>query len=223
MNYKIIPLCLFVSVFFYTQIFSQKNYFDEGFKLPSHPRLLLFKGEENALKKTINVDPIWAKMQQAITNESDSLLTVLPIERIQVGRRLLGKSREALRRLFFLSYSFRTTGNQKYFERAEQELLKVAGFTDWNPSHFLDVAEMTMAMAIGYDWLYDQLSPASRSIIKEAILKKGLEPSLDSKNNSWLKAEHNWNQVCNAGMVYGAMAIYEDHPELAKQLFQYRG
>jgi transposase InsO family protein len=42
--------------------------------------------------------------------------------------------------------------------------------------------------------LYDNLSPASRAAIKEAILKKGLEPSMDPKYNSWLKAEHNWNQ-----------------------------
>ncbi len=97
-------------------------------------------------------------------------------------------------------------------------MLAIAAFSDWNPTHFLDVAEMTMAMAIGYDWLYDQLSPASRTAIKEAILKKGIEPSLDAKYNSWLKAEHNWNQVCNAGMTYGAMAIYEDEPALARQI-----
>ena len=216
MNNK--TILLFASIFFCIQASSQKDYFDANFKLPSHPRILLFKGEENAIKKTVNADPVWTKMQKAITNESDNLLTVVPIERIQIGRRLLDKSREALRRLFFLSYAYRTTGDQKYFERAEQELLKISGFSDWNPSHFLDVAEMTMAVSIGYDWLYDKLSPASRALIKEAILKKGLEPSLDSKNNSWLKAEHNWNQVCNAGMVYGAMAIYEDHPELAKQI-----
>ncbi|MEY4738936.1 MAG: hypothetical protein RLZZ05_320, partial [Bacteroidota bacterium] len=73
-------------------------------------------------------------------------------------------------------------------------------------------------VAIGYDWLYNDLSDASKSIIKEAILKKGLEPSMESKYNGWLKAEHNWNQVCNAGMTYGAMAIYEDQPVLAKEI-----
>ena len=41
---------------------------------------------------------------------------------------------------------------------------------------------------------------------------------MESKYNSWLKAEHNWNQVCNAGMTYGAMAIYEDQPVLAKEI-----
>ena len=77
---------------------------------------------------------------------------------------------------------------------------------------------MTMAMSIGYDWLYNDLSETSIAIIKEAIIKKGIEPSLDEKNNSWLKVTHNWNQVCNAGMTYGALAIYEDNPQLAKQI-----
>jgi hypothetical protein len=215
---KSIFLSLFACFIFCSNILGQANHFDQNFKRPPHPRILLFKGEENGLKKTINADPVWTKMQQAIINESDNLISVAPIERIQIGRRLLDKSREALRRLFFLSYAYRTTGEQKYFERAEQELLKISGFSDWNPSHFLDVAEMTMAVAIGYDWLYDKLSPASRATIKDAILKKGLEPSLDTKYNSWLRAEHNWNQVCNAGMTYGAMAIYEDNPELARQI-----
>jgi hypothetical protein len=98
-------------------------------------------------------------------------------------------------------------------------MLAIAAFSDWNPSHFLDVAEMTLAMSIGYDWCYDKLSPESRTIIRDAILKKGIEPSLDAKSNSnWLNAEHNWNQVCHTGMSYGAMAIWEDQPELAKQV-----
>jgi hypothetical protein len=37
-------------------------------------------------------------------------------------------------------------------------MLAAAAFSDWNPSHFLDVAEMTAALAIGYDWLYEEVS-----------------------------------------------------------------
>ena len=185
-------------------------------KLPAHPRILLLKGEEATLKKAIAADKIWSDVQQVILNECDRLLPVAPVERIQIGRRLLDKSREALRRVFFLSYAWRMTHEKKYLQRAEKELLAVSAFSDWNPSHFLDVAEMTMAAAIGYDWLYDDLSESSRAAIKEAILNKGIEPSFDPKNNGWLKATHNWNQVCNAGMSYGALAIYEDQPERAR-------
>jgi hypothetical protein len=110
------------------------------------------------------------------------------------------------------------TGEAKYFDRAEKEMLAVAAFTDWNPSHFLDVAEMTMAVSIGYDWLFNSMSENSRKIIREAIIQKGLKPSLDSRNNSWLRVTNNWNQVCNAGMTYGALAVFEDDVTLSADI-----
>ncbi len=187
-------------------------------KLPAHPRILLLNGEEKSLQKTIAADKTWSSVHQLILAECDKMLTTNPVERIQIGRRLLDKSREALRRIFYLSYAWRMTRQDNYRQRAEKELLAVSAFSDWNPSHFLDVAEMTMAVAIGYDWLYADLSEPSRATIKAAILTKGIQPSLDPRNNSWLTATHNWNQVCNAGMAYGALAIYEDQPEVARTI-----
>lgn len=186
--------------------------------IPDHPRILLLKNEENAISQNIKNDKNWAKIHQTIIVESDKIILLPTLERIQIGRRLLDKSRECLRRVFFLSYAYRISKDKKYFDRCEAELIKVSQFSDWNPSHFLDVAEMTLGVAIGYDWLYDDLSENSRNIIKEAILKKGIEPSFDSRYNSWLKASHNWNQVCNAGMTYGALAIFEENPTLSKQI-----
>lgn len=201
-----------------TPTWSQQTQLSANNSFGNHPRILLFKGEETALKKSIAEDSTWTSVHRLILAASDRLIAQEPIQRIQIGRRLLDKSREALRRIFYLSYAFRTTGDPQYLKRAEKEMLAIAGFSDWNPSHFLDVAEMTMAVAIGYDWLYESLAPTSRMAIKEAIVKKGLEPSLNPKFNSWLKAEHNWNQVCNAGMTYGAMAVYEDEPVLARNI-----
>lgn len=207
-----------VSLFFVFKASAQLIYLKEETKMPSHPRILLLKGEEKTILKNIASDQNWTKIHQVIIAESDRLLTKPTLERIQIGRRLLDKSRECLRRVFYLSYAYRTTNDKKYLTRAEQELLKVSQFSDWNPSHFLDVAEMTMGVAIGYDWLFNDLSQSSKDIIKEAILKKGIEPSLDSKYNYWLKNTNNWNQVCNAGMSYGALAIYEENPTLARQI-----
>jgi len=185
---------------------------------PGHPRILLLKGEERLIGQSIAASPAWRKMHEAILAECDQITGKPPVERIQIGRRLLDKSREALRRIFYLSYAYRMTGQDKYLDRAEKEMLAVSAFSDWNPSHFLDVAEMTMALAIGYDWLFYQLSPESRQTIKNAILIKGINPSFDNKYNWFLTANHNWNQVCNAGMTYGALAILEDEPELAKKV-----
>ncbi len=53
---------------------------------------------------------------------------------------MLAVSREALTRIYFLSYAWRMTGDDRYARRAEREMLNVCAFPDWNSSHFLDVS-----------------------------------------------------------------------------------
>lgn len=189
-------------------------------KINEHPRLLLLQGEEKELMAAVNRNDLWRKVHASILNECDSLLLNKQLERKLIGRRLLQVSRESIRRIFFLSYAWRTTQKKKYFKRCEEELLAVSTFTDWNPDHFLDVAEMTFAASIGYDWLYNTLSPSSRKLISAAIIEKGLQPSINVKYNGWLKSKNNWNQVCNGGITFGALAVYEDQPALSQELIK---
>lgn len=215
-GFVIILLSLFLSEI----SFAQKELLPVSEKILQHPRILLLSGEEDLIKQSIATNPIWKKMHETILQSCDKILEMPPVERIQIGRRLLDKSREALRRIFQLSYAWRMTGQEKYFIRAEKEMLAVSRFSDWNPSHFLDVAEMTMAVAIGYDWLFPKLSEESKKSIREAIVNKGLYPSFDPKYNWWITGDNNWNQVCNASITYGALAVFEDHPGLSKNLIE---
>jgi hypothetical protein len=178
--------------------------------IPPHPRLLMFDKDKNDLWMHIKTDEKWEMLHNDILSESEKIIELPLLERRQIGMRLLAVSREAQRRIFFLSYAYRMSGNEKYFIRAEQELLRVCSFTDWNPGHFLDVAEMTLGVAMGYDWLYDKLSCDSRKTVSQAIMEKGIKPSEKKEYNWWLSAKHNWNQVCNAGMLFGALAVYEE-------------
>jgi hypothetical protein len=114
-----------------------------------HPRILLLPGEEVQIQQAIDREPSWKKMHEAIIQQCDAILPLLPLERKLIGRRLLDKSREAIRRIFSLAYAWRMTGQDKYFVRCENETLAVCRFSDWNPSHFLDVAEMTMGVSTG--------------------------------------------------------------------------
>nr|WP_262919517.1 heparinase II/III-family protein [Niabella hibiscisoli] len=129
------------------------------------------------------------------------------------GKRLLAVSREALARLFYLSYSFRMSGDKKYVQRAELELNAICNFESWNPSHFLDVGEMCMAVAIAYDWLYDQLSESTKQKVRTAIVEKAFKPSYNQQQAWFLNAHSNWNSVCNAGLVFGALAILDEEKE----------
>lgn len=181
-----------------------------------HPRLFLDQEAGRKLAQSTTAHPLRAAVRSLLLRRAEAMLSEKPVQRILIGRRLLDKSRTCLSRVLHLSLAWRLTGERKYADRARQEMLAAAAFADWNPSHFLDVAEMTAALGIGYDWLYPILSEDDRRTIREAIVEKGLKPSLTV--NGWTRAVHNWNQVCNAGMAIGAIAVAESEPALAAQM-----
>lgn len=182
-------------------------------KIKEHPRLLLTKGEEIGLKASLDKKSELKRIDTYIHQMSDSFLSVEPLVFEKRGKRLLAVSRQALTRLYYLSYSYRLTKDVKYLQRAEKELHAVCDFESWNPSHFLDVGEMCMAVAIAYDWLYDDLQSVTKEKVRKAIVEKAFAPSYNEKDAWFLKAHNNWNSVCNAGLVFGSLAILEDEKE----------
>lgn len=190
----------------------------EKFSVSDHPRLLMTSGQEEDVKELIAGDEAMARIHNAIVSECDAMLEMPVLERVMEGKRLLHTSREALRRIFWLSYSYRMTGNEAYAGRAVEEMLAVSAFSDWNPSHFLDVGEMVMAVAIGYDWLYDRMTDQQRRTVRDAIVRKGFEPADNEDYAGFYNVANNWNQVCCSGLLYGALATYEEYPEKASEL-----
>lgn len=181
-----------------------------------HPRLFADAAGFAALRERTGSESLSRLGLDRICFEADQMLTFKPGARELEGRRLLGVSRNTLHRVSVLAMAFRLTGNRAYLDRCAQEMLAAARFTDWNPSHFLDVAEMTLALAVGYDWLYSELDEATRKTVAEAILEKGLRTSL--KHTGWVKASNNWGQVCHAGMLAGALALWDQQEPLAAEI-----
>lgn len=190
----------------------------EKFSIVGHPRLLMTAGEEENITLMLQEDEAMSRLHKAILDECDVMLGLPVLERVMEGKRLLHTSREALRRIFWLSYSYRMTGKDEYADRAIEEMMAVSAFSDWNPSHFLDVGEMVMAVGIGYDWLYGKMSPEERLTVKDAIVEKGFVPADNEEYAGFYNVRNNWNQVCCAGLLYGALATYEEHPEKAREL-----
>ena len=184
---------------------------------PAHPRLFFTETEAAEIRTRIESDPLLHAVFAHLRGSADAILDQPPVKREQVGRRLLGVSRTCLQRVGYLAFAYRMTHEERYLRRAEDEMRAAAAFEDWNPSHFLDVAEMTAALAIGYDWLYNDLAPETRSAVKSALLDKGLHPSM-AVTGGWVSGVNNWNQVCHGGSVLGALAVLEDEPELARRI-----
>jgi hypothetical protein len=189
------------------------------YPLTVHPRLFFLSSDEAVLKARLALTSSLNSVHALILSESDKILLLPVQQRILVGTRLLDVSREALRRISFLSYAYRMTGDTRYAARAETEMLAMAAFSDWHPDHFLDVAEMTMAVSIGYDWLYNYLSTSSRQAIATAIKTFGIERTTGTNANQWwMTSDNNWNQVCNSGISAGVAAVYDDNPSYYQPL-----
>ncbi len=133
------------------------------------------------------------------------------------GKRLLDVSRSALLQLGSFAYAYNMTGDKKYLNRAKEIIAQICSFPDWHPSHFLDTAEMTLAAAFAYDWLYNALSLEERILLHSRIVNYGL---LTSYKDDYVTTPGNWNQVCAAGMVAGALAVYEKDKNASYEIIE---
>ena len=187
-----------------------------------HPRLVFTPQDWAAFERRVKnraQDPQFDALLSLLEKDARAILTAPALEHKKTGYRLLAVSREALRRVTTLAVVHRATRDEAFARRAEKEMLTAAAFADWNPSHFLDVAEMTAALALGYDWLHDSLPPESRAAIRRAIVEKGINAGIDParpRPPNWHTIVNNWNQVCWGGLTLGALAIADDEPQPAR-------
>ncbi len=184
----------------------------------THPRLLFNKVEEKEVKKLIKKDPLAGELASFLKEKADSMV-ILPQLTYDLNKygNILYTSRAYVTRLGTLSLAYRLYGEQKYLDAVNKTLLWICDYKDWDPTHFLDTAEMTTAVAIAYDWLFDALPESTRQKVKESIYKNAISIVLREYEKggpgSWAKRETNWNVVCNTGMTLGALAVAEDYPK----------
>jgi len=206
---------------------------------PDHPRLMLKDADLARLKERHKTDTVLQKYVRDILNQADDYCRAPMLTHAKRGPRLLHVSRECLHRMYALALAWRWTGEERYARAAKENLLAVCAFQDWNPSHFLDTAEMSHAVGLGYDWLFHYLDRDTRERIRSALIERGMKPGLMQYTEertvyttgraakekgigaSWTRANgnlgpYNWNQVCNGGLVVGCLAIAETDPEYAR-------
>jgi len=188
-----------------------------------HPRLLLTAENQRRIEKAAKTDPLLARLIEQNHVNATAMLTQSRVRyEIPDGKRLLSQSRKCIERVAAMAMAYRLSGERKFADSAITEMLVVTKFKDFNPSHFLDTAEMTTALAIGYDWLFDVISAEDRATIREAIVRLGLRPGMKVYESAgwWSRGDNNWNQVCNGGMILGSLAIAEDEPEFARTVIR---
>ena len=196
-----------------------------------HPRLLVGEADFTRVAARATRDPAYARMLAQVAKEA-ALLVAKPLcaYPAEAEGNMLKVSQGVKKLVFTLALQYRLTGDPALVERIWRELESARSFPDWKPSHFLDTAEMTAAFAIAYDWLFAAWSPERRALLRQAIREKGLNAGLDvyaradrdgvkdARVGGWARLNHNWNQVCNGGMLLGALAIADEEPEVARSV-----
>lgn len=181
-------------------------------RLRPHPRLFTDEAGFRDIKSRMSGDEVLAGCAAGVKKAADDFLKVeLPVRRIKDGRRLAPIHTDVLKQVTALSMAYRLFGDAKHLEKAQAIMCAAARFSDWNPSHFLDTAELSFALALGYDWLYSDLAPDARRQIRAAIVEKGLDASIAVPEPR--RSLSNWGQVCSGGIVAAALAVAEDERE----------
>ena len=187
--------------------------------ISAHPRLFTDDAGFAAMKARLGTDAAFDASDKILLRLAERYLKTQPVERKLIGFRLLDKAREALGRISSLSMAYRLHGDRRFLARAVEEMKAVCAFSDWNPRHYLDVAEFSLGVSIGYDWLYNDMSPEDRETIGAGLERLGWAEY--NRVHNWdkvtmkpgrpkvMQVKSNWGQVCNGGAIAVALALRE--------------
>ena len=186
----------------------------------AHPRIIMSDEKFSRLKKSIGDDSVTGVLLEKLRSEADRVLS-RPVAEYEIsdGIRLLETSKRMQRRIAALSLAYNIFGEDKYAKRCYEEMKAACNFKDWNPYHFLDTAEMSTGIALGYDWLYSWMNDEQRAFVRKNLIEKGLNQVMEDYEDKPRKRTYcwyqdypgdNWKLVCNGSMTLAALAIGDE-------------
>jgi hypothetical protein len=184
----------------------------------SHPRIFLHDTDIPLIKKRMAEDARYARLIDSIRARADAMASPASVDTQSRGH---GRDMRSCAMTCGLMYLL--TGDTKYAAPVVAAALQTAGrdgLLDVGGNNRLRQADDISGMALTYDWLFPLLSDSQKTVIRTAIIQKGLATSIP-QGGSWYKfAPHNWNQVCNSGMIIGALAIGDEAPAMAEKVLR---
>lgn len=191
----------------------------------AHPRLFINSEGLEKLKQEIETYPVKKAWADAVIKVADGYVenNIAPTYGTYDGTRM---SSTPAAKNYALGMAYMLTKDKKYVDAAWVQMQAICSWSDWNPSHYLDTAEMSAGVAVGYDWMYDGWTQEQREFIEEGIHRNGLLESelwqygLKGSATRWCMANNNWNLVCNGSITIAALGFMDVYPDLCSRLIQ---
>ncbi|MBO5369245.1 MAG: heparinase II/III family protein, partial [Clostridia bacterium] len=187
-----------------------------------HPRIHASLADFERIKSEIKTDENKIKLYANLIEKADSYVAnpTPVIYELRDGVRLLDVSREVLRNMYVLGMAYRLSGDKKYADRAWIDLKAVSEFPDWHPNHSLDPVEMSAAVSVGYDWMYDAFTDEQRKTIEQGVYNNLFYVACNSMQSrsgylsGGLLTNMNHNLITNGGLTMGALCFMDVYPEI---------
>ncbi|MBO5370937.1 MAG: hypothetical protein J6B23_09730, partial [Clostridia bacterium] len=190
-----------------------------------HPRIHATADDFARLREEIKTNTqkeIWA---HGVIATADNLAAKPAlIYELRDGTRLLGVSRDMLKRMYACGMAYQLTGEQKYADLGWRDLEAVCSFNDWHPSHALDTGEMAAAVAVGYDWLYHGLSEEQRKFVEDGFYRNAfydyniLYTTSKGAMSTLGVGDSNWVCAINGGIIMASIAMMDVYPEISEKM-----
>ncbi len=181
-----------------------------------HPKLLLNREKQRQLKNALRTTHafLWQRYLQDLPQMIGVAKGSIPLEDIRYAGDLVPE----------LAFAWLMTGEPATLEIARIQLLKLTDKSQWEseeslaylvPSHFL------FGIAIGYDWLYEELSVSEKKQVAECLGREAdrLFQSI-LKERIWWRNQyyqnHSYSNTC--GLAFAAAALEGEDPRASQWL-----
>lgn len=188
----------------------------------THPRLLAKADDFERIKGLIETDETVRKWYEYIKKQAETHIN----KNTDYSKMQIGDWHPNI--ITSLAFCYRITGDAKYGEELWNYLNTLAQLEDWRYSNTIETAEISAAIAIGYDWCYDYFDDNRKAVIRNAVIEKSLKfadavyrgdvMNAGKMVTWWPNCDHNWNFVCNGGFLTAALGFCEEDEELMSRI-----
>ncbi|TYP76564.1 DUF4962 domain-containing protein [Paenibacillus methanolicus] len=191
-----------------------------------HPRLLLDDGKVAALKNAIKPSGKHAALWNEFIASVNARMNENPREYYVDSSPEENWQRETGNRAVNLAFAYLMTRDTRYLDEAVQWVNASISYPSWGRGNFknsdLAAGHQLFALAVVYDWLYDELDQATKASIVETLRERGTEMYMRAAGlpykgevrtifwSNYYLQNHMW--ISLAGLTAASIAVFDEVP-----------
>jgi hypothetical protein len=162
----------------------------------------------------------WKPLVDQLLQDARKTLTEPMIDRL--AEMDVAETRRAVRQIIECIISYWITGDEAFVQNAKERLINLSERPVFLPprhafiSYDLVMAETLFGLSVGYDWLYEDLTPDQRETIRQASIERLLPYYLHESDRSPtrpnINGTGNWSGVLGSIAILASIAFEGEHP-----------